>query len=187
MSYITTFSKIHIDPVNPDADLISIEDIAHALSYMTRANGHFPAFHSVAQHCIECAQEAKERGETARVQLACLLHDASEAYLADITRPVKAVLTQYKAVENQLLHVIYTKYLGGLTSEEEKKVKEIDDALLYYEFAFFMGEYLSDIAPRLASKPNFTFRQNQSFSEVELEYKMLFHQIMLGSKGILTP
>jgi len=51
--YITTFNKIHFAPLEPKSENIIIEDIAHALSQMTRANGHFPEFYSVAQHTIQ--------------------------------------------------------------------------------------------------------------------------------------
>ena len=95
--YITTFSKIHFTPLAPRREDIIIEDIAHALSLMTRANGHFPEFYSVAQHCMDCAMVAEAECLSIREQLACLLHDASEAYLSDITRPVKANLTASKS------------------------------------------------------------------------------------------
>lgn len=50
------------DPLNPDLELVNITDIAHALSLLCRANGHFRNFYSVAQHSINCLEEAKERG-----------------------------------------------------------------------------------------------------------------------------
>ena len=92
MSEILTFTGKMFDPIHPDPALIDIRDIAHALSCLARANGHFPTFYSVGQHCLNCAREAIARGYSRRVQLACLLHDASEAYLSDVTRPVKAEL-----------------------------------------------------------------------------------------------
>ena len=112
--YITTYSKIHMSPSAPKAENIQVEDIAHALSLMVRANGHFPEFYSVGQHCIHCCEEAHARGYTDRVQLACLLHDASEAYLADITRPVKQHLPEYREIEQILQETIFEKYLGKL-------------------------------------------------------------------------
>lgn len=87
--YITTYSKIHFTPLAPKKSQILIEDIVHAQSLMTRANGHFPEFYSVAQHSIACGREAIARGYSGRLVLACLIHDGSEAYLSDITRPVK--------------------------------------------------------------------------------------------------
>ena len=75
MSSIKTYTGVMFDPVHPEAERIDILDIAHALSMLCRANGHFRSFYSVGQHCINCAREAKARGYSERVQLACLLHD----------------------------------------------------------------------------------------------------------------
>ena len=72
-TYITTYSKIHFTPLEPDPGQISVRDIAHALSLMTRANGHFPEFYSVGQHCLHCAEEARAEGLPQRLILACLL------------------------------------------------------------------------------------------------------------------
>ena len=58
---LTTFSKVDFNTFEPEEDKIRIEDIAHALSMMTRANGHFPQFFSVGQHCIQCCHEATAR------------------------------------------------------------------------------------------------------------------------------
>ena len=82
MGCITTYSGEAFDPAQPDSQKIHIADIAHALSLLCRANGHFKRFYSVGQHCVNCALEAQARGYRPQVQLACLLHDASEAYLA---------------------------------------------------------------------------------------------------------
>lgn len=111
-SYITTSSKIHFTPVSPDPEQIVIRDIAHALSLMTRANGHFPEFYSVGQHCIHCYEEAVARKYSPFLCKACLLHDASEAYLADITRPVKQFLPGYLEIEKRLQDTIYEKFWG---------------------------------------------------------------------------
>ncbi len=166
--YITTHSKIHFTPLKPKKEQIRIEDIAHSLSLMTRANGHFPEFYSVAQHCIHCYEEATARGLSKRLRLACLLHDASEAYLADITRPVKRNLPKYLVIEKVLQDAVYERFLGTrLTEEEQKVVSEVDDALLYYEFEHYMGEKLMDEEPRLSSNPVFEFIP---FAEIEKKY-----------------
>ena len=107
--------------------------------------------------------------------LACLLHDASEAYLSDITRPVKKYLGQYKEIEKTLQDTIYRKYLGELTEEEAGWVKEIDDTLLYYEFLHYMGEALSDKAPFIQSRPVFA---TVEFKKAEQEYLQMFAHIM---------
>ena len=73
MSYITTYTGKHFDPVNPDASLLCIEDIAHALSLLCRGNGHVQTFFSVGQHCIACAKEAQETKRAKRVMISCLI------------------------------------------------------------------------------------------------------------------
>ena len=172
--YITTFSKIHFIPSEPEQSQIEIRDIAHALSFMTRANGHFPEFYSVAQHCIQCCEEAAARGYQERVVLACLLHDASEAYLADITRPVKKELKGYLEIEKVLQDAIYIKFLGGALNDEEKAlVSSVDDALLYHEFYHYMGERLLLKEAELMSKPAF---KEESFKAVEQKFLELFER-----------
>lgn len=170
--YITTFSKIHFTPLAPRQEDIRIGDIAHALSLMTRANGHFREFYSVAQHSMDCAALAEAEGWEERTVLACLLHDASEAYLSDITRPVKLGLPEYRKIEKRLQDAIYAKFIpGGLTREEEGIVKRIDDTCLYYEFAHFMGERLFEMAPQIVRMPEY---QERSFHEVEEAFLQLF-------------
>lgn len=172
--YITTYSKIHFTPLLPNPEEISIRDIAHALSLMTRANGHFPKFYSVGQHCIHCSEEAEARGYSKRVQLACLLHDASEAYLADITRPVKQHLLKYKEIEKLLQDSIFGKYLGELTEEEQKLWRELDDVLLFYEFDHFMGEKLYACPGELKSHPVF---DTEPFEQTEQRYLERFMRL----------
>lgn len=178
--YITTFTKIHFNPLEPNAEDICIQDIAHALSMMTRANGHFPEFYSIAQHSIHCAQEAVARNFTNRTVLACLLHDASEAYLSDITRPVKRRMLKYKQYERVLQSAIYEKFLPGeITPEEKVRVKAIDDTLLFFEFKHYMQEDLEKPRELLYSNPIFEVR---NFEDVEREYLDIFYKFQTFHK-----
>ncbi len=163
-----TYSGLRLDPFDPKPEEIRIEDIAHALSLLCRGNGQVTHFYSVAQHCLNCEREAEARGLNRRLRLACLLHDASEAYLNDIIRPVKQCLTEYKEAEDHFLEVIYQRFgLGGLTEEEWSVVKEIDDALLVYDLVELLHEPLPEagyqftLTPDIAQKP---------FEEVEAAY-----------------
>lgn len=175
MSEILTHTRVMIDPVNPDASRIQIRDIAHALSMLCRANGHFPTFYSVGQHSINCYEEASARGYSKRVQLACLLHDASEAYLADITRPVKKELPRYLEIEEPLQNLIWEKYLGRpLTKEEHTQVFTIDDAVLYREFLAMMNVRLGAEEPQLLSQPVLEFMGFTQCEELFLEH---FHRL----------
>ena len=94
--YITTYTGDHFDPTLPEAEHLHIEDIAHALSLICRGNGHVKTFFSVGSHCINCAKEAAARGYSDRLVLACLLHDASEAYLSDVPRPLRSIFLHIK-------------------------------------------------------------------------------------------
>lgn len=120
--------------MNITAENICLEDIAHALSLLCRGGGHLKYFYSVGQHSINCAKEAKARGWSKRLQLICLLHDASEAYLSDIIRPVKIHLTNYLVIESKIMEKIWERFeLAPLSCEENQKWKQIDDEILNYE------------------------------------------------------
>ncbi|MDO4343833.1 MAG: phosphohydrolase [Eubacteriales bacterium] len=172
--YITTYSKVHFTPMEPKAEEILISDIAHPLSLLTRANGHFPQFYSVGQHSIQCAREAAARGYSDRLVLACLIHDASEAYLSDITRPVKKNLPGYRSAERVLQDAIYRKFLGSLPDEKEAAlIKHVDDTCLYYEFYHFAGEKLFECPGEMLSQADFSLRP---FIDVEEEFTELFER-----------
>jgi hypothetical protein len=87
-SSIKTFTG-RVDPLNPVVDEINIEDIAHALSRQCRYNGHCVGFISVARHSIWVSERLAEQDHDELVQLTGLLHDAAEAYLGDLVRPIK--------------------------------------------------------------------------------------------------
>jgi len=175
--YITTFSKIKFTPASPRIEDIKIEDIAHSLTFMCRANGHVRTFFSVAQHAINCAAEAKAKGYDKRLQLACLIHDGSEAYLSDITRPFKKSLPEYLKFEDVLQGKIYRKFLGGTpTPEESAAIYEIDNIMLYYEMIDLMDYVVFDVAPELVSEPCFIERD---FREVERQFLEMFDELKL--------
>jgi 5'-deoxynucleotidase YfbR-like HD superfamily hydrolase len=172
MSAIKTFSGIMFDPTIPQPELIQIADIAHALPMLCRANGHFKTFYSVGQHSINCAREAAARGYSLRVQLGCLLHDGSEAYLSDVTRPVKQAMPVYLQIEEPLQNTIWDKWLHPrLTEEEIRQIFLIDDVMLLHEFLELMDTALADEIPPLCSQPEFTFR---GFQETTDEFLALF-------------
>lgn len=166
--HILTYTKKKFTPLDPRIEDIDLQDIAHALSLMTRANGHFSHFYSVAQHSINCYKEAKARNLSKRIQMGCLLHDASESYLSDITRPVKAKLMQYHEFEKHLQTTIYERFgLGDLTESEAKSIKEIDDTMLFHEFLTIMEEKLWEDEPEIYMRHDFTQRD---FRQVEKEF-----------------
>lgn len=110
-------------PLDPKEDEIVIEDIAAALSKMCRFGGHCLRFYSVAEHCVHIANAAPPH-----LKLAALLHDASEAYLSDIVRPVKQFLGNYLEIESKIEQTIASKY--GLQWPWNKEIKRLDNAIL---------------------------------------------------------
>ena len=177
MSYITTHTGKHFDPVNPDKTLIDIHDIAHALSFICRGNGHVKSFVSVGQHCVNAAKEAALRGYSNRVILACLIHDAGEAYLSDVPRPVKPSMPEYNQLEDHLLNMIYEKFLGSpLTEEEQQLVKSVDNDLLYYDLKELLNEVMDIPAPFLHVPLNYHF---VPFEQVEQTYLELFERYQI--------
>lgn len=168
MSSITTYTGKNFDPLDVDESLLDIKDIAHALSLMCRGNGHVQHFYSVAQHSLACAKEAKERGYSKEIILGCLFHDASEAYLSDVTRPIKKELTYYLEVEDVLQNIIWKHFINKILTKEDKKlIFEIDDEMLSLELKELLNEEINDDYLKLKRKVNLSFI---SFEQVEKEF-----------------
>ena len=171
--YITTYTRKHFDPLHPDAQALCVEDIAHALSLLCRGNGHVSTFFSVGRHCILCCREAMARGYSDRLALACLLHDASEAYLSDVPRPFKRNLQAYVEAEDRFLAIIYTHFLGSpLTEEEGTLLKGIDDDLLAYDLTYLLDE--PQELPTLHVPVSYQF---EPFERTEQEYLSLYQML----------
>lgn len=101
MSWIQTNSGVRFDLLVPSASMVHIGDIAHALSNLCRFNGHVREFYSVAQHSVHVSELVPKQ-----IALAGLLHDASEAYLGDVTTPLKAMLPDYRMIEKNVMRAI---------------------------------------------------------------------------------
>ncbi len=130
--WIQTFTGLCFWPLDPRPEEIRIEDIAHALSLQCRFNGHCRAFYSVAQHSVLVA-ELVERFQP-EAALAGLLHDASEAYLSDLPRPLKNEpdMAFYLEAEARLQEVVHVRF--ELDGELSRRIVEwADDVLLATE------------------------------------------------------
>jgi len=125
---IRTFTGKYLDVFNPDPDMICIEDIAHALSNICRFGGHTRHFYSVAQHSVRCCDHFLSDS----LRLQALMHDAAEAYLMDMPRPIKYRLDNYSETEDRLMAVIAKKF--GFDWPEDMEVKEADEIELGLEW-----------------------------------------------------
>ncbi|RZD16594.1 MAG: HD family hydrolase [Candidatus Acididesulfobacter guangdongensis] len=126
LPWIQTYTGKKFDFLNPDADSVCIEDIAHALSNICRYTGHTKEFYSVAQHSVLAVNNVPDEDS-----LAALLHDATESYLTDISKPLKTLLPQYRKLEYKVYKVITEKF--GLPDKLPDSVKEADLRLLATE------------------------------------------------------
>ncbi len=175
MTYMTTFTGEDFDAINPDIDKIKIQDIAHALSLICRGNGHLKQFYSVAMHSINCAKEAKARNFCTKTQLICLLHDASEAYIADIIRPVKPHLANYYELEEKLQSLVYKKFVKTPISDSEmQKMKQIDDEVLAFEFEKLMNRNTIVQKGEICGELSL---ECSDFKAVETEFICLFKEL----------
>lgn len=116
-------------PLDPHPDEVCIEDIAHHLANQCRFAGACRAFYSVAQHSVlvSCAVPPED-------QKWGLLHDAAEAYLQDLIRPIKAASAlgeEYRKIEDIVLRAVCERF--GLPVEEPHSVKVADVRVLLAE------------------------------------------------------
>lgn len=116
---IETLNRKYVDPLNMSVDDLDIEAVAHALSHQCRFNGFTSRHYSVAEHSFHvshivqarCMAEGWTNPEAVReASLQGLLHDATEAYLIDIPRPLKSAFPEYKAIESRLNEVVCQKW-----------------------------------------------------------------------------
>ena len=114
-----TFTGRCFRPMDPNPADIFIVDIAHALSMQCRYAGHTRKFYSVAEHSIYVSKFVPQR-----FALWGLLHDAAEAYSADIPRPLKQQLTEWAPIERRIMDAVCIRF--GLPFVEPPEVKEID-------------------------------------------------------------
>lgn len=106
--WMQTYSGLRFWPIDPRPGDIDIEDIAHALAMQCRYGGHGKKFYSVAEHCVLMARHTLDFGP--EIAMWALLHDASEAYIVDIPRPLKPWLANYKDHENRVMRAIARRF-----------------------------------------------------------------------------
>lgn len=149
-----TYSGKMIDPLSPKESDICIEDIAHALANQCRFGGHCREFYSVGQHSCMCAYVAMLRG-VSNVALA-LMHDAAEAYLVDLPRPIKARMPLYAEAESAWFSAIASRF--GIDVEADKEeVMRIDDQMLATEHRDLYADNSRDWGMREKSCEEITF------------------------------
>ena len=130
-AYILTYTNRRFYPLDANQCDVCITDIAHALAYSCRFNGHVSQFYSVAQHSVLASYLCVEDPRWA------LMHDAAEAYLPDIARPIKQHINGFDAIELRLLRVIAAAFSLSPPPYSES-VSRVDDRLLATEMRDLM-------------------------------------------------
>lgn len=121
----------YMDLVNPNPAEISFAEIARALSRIARFTGHTNRFYSVAEHCVNCvavfglhaAGDIYDDPYLRDIAQDVLMHDAAEAYLGDVSSPLKRVIGHaYKPLEDRMQAAIGARFnLGGTSPEWVKR------------------------------------------------------------------
>lgn len=123
---ILLFGGSYFDFEAPEASDFTLEDIAHGLSMTCRFAGQCTRFYSVAQHSIHVSEIVPPSDA-----FAGLMHDAAEAFIGDVSKPLKEMLPQYKEIEKRIEAAIFARV--GLSLPLPPSVKEADIRMLATE------------------------------------------------------
>lgn len=140
MSWIETYNVEKFQITEPSHLDVRIDDIAHSLSMIPRFNGHSRHPWSVGMHCILGAKHFIRAGRP-RLALGFLLHDATEAYLNDICKPVKHLpeMRAYRELEAKIEKVVEQRFsLDKLRPIERQQIKQMDCSMLMTEAYYLM-------------------------------------------------
>jgi hypothetical protein len=113
-------------PLDPRPEDVTVEDIAHSLSMQCRYGGHSKLFYSVAEHSALVSQLVPPEHA-----LVALMHDATEAYVIDVPRPLKAMLPDHARLEELSWRAIAERF--GLPAELPACVRKADNDILLAE------------------------------------------------------
>lgn len=154
--YIRTASGQRFWPLDPRAREVQVYDLAHHLANLCRFTGAVREPYSIAQHCclvsdlaaLKARSLGLSRAEIKALAFEGLLHDASEAYLNDVSTPVKVQpeLAGYRAAEERVRLAVCERF--GLPREETPLVKWADRMALIMEARDMMPNYAEDFGDR---------------------------------------
>lgn len=132
--YMRTYTGKKFYPLDPRAEEMNIVDIAHGLAYQCRFNGQTDGFFSVAEHSVHCSHIGPEDEAMER-----LMHDAAEAYIGDLVRPVKYA-PELREIWNRIDHAVEVQVARkfGLVYPWPASVKVADEMTVNQELRVVM-------------------------------------------------
>lgn len=136
--WMQTYTGKKFYPTAPIVADIDILDIAHSLSMQCRYNGHVKEFYSVAEHCVLMSY-AVEKSHNKELAFEALLHDATEAYVGDMVRPLKIQMPEFQEAERIIAEAIGERFGAPSSSAMSPEVKDADNRILLDEKAALMG------------------------------------------------
>ena len=196
---VSTKSGRRVALLNPSPSQIVIGDIAHGLAHQCRFNGQTNKFYSVAQHSVLVASILPRE-----LRLAGLLHDASEAYLGDVVQPLKDLLPEYQAIEENFCKVLGMRF--GVNLQHNDAIRHADLVVLATERRDLMPMDMADwssiagITPmRRTIRPKspeaasaqfmemfFSLTNQKNISKKDTLIKQLLNHLLMNGPGLLS-
>ena len=137
---ILTLTGKHFNLFEPKPEMIDIRDIAAGLSNKGHFSGLTPSYFSIAQHCVMVCDEFAfwDFFIDPKLKLLALLHDAAEAYIGDMIKPLKVRLPAFSEVEDNIMKAICAKF--GLDFSSLHLIKPTDLFIQELEYNAFYRE-----------------------------------------------
>jgi len=137
-SHIPTFSGGRFDIIDPQTWMVNIQDMAQGLSNLCRFNGQTSTFYSVAEHSVIVHDLLKSKHGKGDISYAGLWHDGHEAYTGDVSKHLKALLPEYRKIENRVAAVVRSALDITWDSDIAREVKWADNIAARAEGDFLM-------------------------------------------------
>jgi len=129
---IVTYTGKLLNLFEPNPDDIDLESIASALSKICRFGGHLKKHYSVAEHSVFATILAIQENEPPEILKSLLLHDAAEAFLGDVVKPLKNELAEYFVFEERMEKCIEQKFSIEIKKNWDR-IKLYDNTMFHIE------------------------------------------------------
>jgi uncharacterized protein len=177
---VSTRSGRRVALLNPSPSQIVIGDIAHGLAHQCRFNGQTSKFYSVAQHSVLVASILPRE-----LRLAGLLHDASEAYLGDVVQPLKDLLPEYQAIEENFCKVLGMRF--GVNLQHNDAIRHADLVVLATERRDLMPMDMADWSSIAGITPMSRTIKPMTPEAASAQFMEMFFTLTNQKKAIKNP